>query len=277
MVVRRKPKIWTSSCGRMELRCGLGQEVLADVYEVDALIVDPPYGAKTHAGQRHRRRGEKFDDHKINARGLEYQHWTSEDVDEFVRFWHSRTRGWFCAMTSHDLIPAWEGSYIEVGRYQFAPLSCIVPFACVQEGMNVRLAGDGPSNWTVHLMVARTKALARWGTLRGAYSGSPCDMGENRLDRSKRAVAGGKPLWLMRAIVRDYTRPGDLVCDPCAGGGTTLLAAAMEGRRAIGAECDPETFRKAVARLEKGYTPGLFTEDVGRRQRTVVQEPLFGR
>jgi DNA modification methylase len=53
----------------------------------------------------------------------------------------------------------------------------------------------------------------------------------------------------MRAIVRDYSRPGDLVCDPCAGGGTTLLAAIMEGRRAIGSEIDPVTFEKAVKRL----------------------------
>ena len=64
---------------------------------------------------------------------------------------------------------------------------------------------------------------------------------------------------LMRAIVRDYSRPGDLVCDPFAGGGTTLLAAVMEGRQAIGAELDPITFEKAEARLRGGYTPDLFT------------------
>jgi site-specific DNA-methyltransferase (adenine-specific) len=63
----------------------------------------------------------------------------------------------------------------------------------------------------------------------------------------------------MQSIVKDYSRPGDLIVDPCAGGGTTLLAAAIEGRRAIGAECDPETFAKAVRRLSKGYTPSMFT------------------
>lgn len=61
----------------------------------------------------------------------------------------------------------------------------------------------------------------------------------------------------MRAIVRDYSRRGDLVCDPTAGGGTTLLAAAIEGRRAIGAEVDDETFRAAKRRLAAGYTPAL--------------------
>jgi site-specific DNA-methyltransferase (adenine-specific) len=62
----------------------------------------------------------------------------------------------------------------------------------------------------------------------------------------------------MRAIIRDYTRPGDLIVDPCAGGATTLLAAAIEGRRCIGSEMDPETYAKAVRRLEAGWTPDLF-------------------
>lgn len=52
---------------------------------------------------------------------------------------------------------------------------------------------------------------------------------------------------------------GDLVIDPFAGGGTTLLAAAIEGRRCIGAEFDPETYAKAVRRLSAGYTPALVT------------------
>ena len=237
----------------IELRCGSWEEVLSDVFSVDALLTDPPYGAKTHDGQRHRRHGEKHGDHKLNARGLEYECWVPEIVDRFVRTWSARTRGWMACMTSHDLIPAYEAAYLAAGRYGFAPLSC------VQENMNIRLAGDGPSNWTTHLMVARprTREYSTWGTLRGAYHGPPTDPGENLLDRSKRPVAGGKPMWLMRAIIRDYTRSGDLVCDPCAGGGTTLLAAAIEGRRAIGAELDPKTFTKAVARLARGYTPTL--------------------
>ena len=87
-----------------------------------------------------------------------------------------------------------------------------------------------------------------WGTLPGAYVGKP----------ERMAVIGGKPLWAMRAIVSDYSRPGDLVVDPYAGGATTLIAAAELGRRAIGAEVDPETFEKAVARLEKGWTVDAF-------------------
>lgn len=231
----------------IDLRLGRWQDVLADV-ECDALISDPPYGKRTHAKQRHGRREARYCDPRdpvLSAKGISYHPWTAEDVSEFIDHWSQRTRGWLCAFTSHDLVPAYEQSMTAAGRYVFAPI------ACVQHGMNVRLAGDGPSNWTTWLVVSRPRTMRHWGTLPGAYHGAPFDSGENSLDRSKRAVPGGKPVWLMRAIVSDYSKPGDVVCDPCAGGGTTLIAARMEGRFAIGSEKDESTYLKAMARCSE--------------------------
>ena len=88
-----------------------------------------------------------------------------------------------------------------------------------------------------------------WGCLPGAYE-APTVKGSG--------IAGAKPLGLMRAIVRDYTRPGDLVVDPFCGSGTTALACAMEGRRCITSEVDPRTYDLAVKRLQRGHTPDLF-------------------
>jgi hypothetical protein len=228
------------------LRLGDWREVLADVGEVSALVTDPPYSDRTHSGQRHGRRDQRYEKTSIvSVRGLGYDGWTPEHVGEFCAAWSERVTGWFCAMTSHDLVPTYSAALESLGRYVFAPIPCVMP------GMNVRLAGDGPSSWCVWLVVSRPRSMRHWGTLPGAYQGSPWDPGENAYDRSKRGVAGAKPAWLMRAIIRDYTRPGDLVCDPCAGGGTTLLAARMEGRRAIGAELDPATHAKAMARLAR--------------------------
>lgn len=227
--------------GPVELRCGSYLDVLADV-EPDAVITDPPYGERTHAGQRHGRRGNNAadDSRMCSARGLSYGHWDEEDVARFVERW-ALVPGWVCAMTSDDLTPEYRTAFDGVGRTTFAPLSCVQP------GMNVRLAGDGPSNWTVYLCVSRPRSLRAWGTLPGAYVVSP----GRGVERAALPVAGAKPKALMRAIVRDYSRPGDLVCDPCSGGATTLIAAALEGRHAIGAELDPETFAKACARIER--------------------------
>jgi len=52
-----------------------------------------------------------------------------------------------------------------------------------------------------------------------------------------------------RAILATTSR-GDLVLDPYSGSGTTLLAAAALGRRAVGIERDPAHIAETIARLE---------------------------
>ena len=50
--------------------------------------------------------------------------------------------------------------------------------------------------------------------------------------------------------VRAYTRPGDLVFDPMAGSGTTLVEAIDAGRRAVGVEYEPHWAAVARANLK---------------------------
>lgn len=219
------------------------------------VITDPPFSGRTHNGQRHERKDPRYSAPNtsfLSARGFNYEEWDEHDIATAARRW-VECAGWVCVFTSHDLIPLWEEHLADEGRrYVFAPISC------VQENRNVRLAGDGPSNWTDHLVVSRPRTMAKWGALPGAYCGKAFDVGENSLDRSKRIVPGGKPGWLMRAIIRDYSRVGDLVVDPCAGGATTLIAARALGRRALGCEVDPKTHAAASALLARGHTPDLF-------------------
>jgi DNA modification methylase len=60
-----------------------------------------------------------------------------------------------------------------------------------------------------------------------------------------------KPLDLCRWLIRTYTNPGDIVLDNTAGSCTTLLAAALEGRRAVGIETHEEYCETAASRLQK--------------------------
>lgn len=208
---------------------------------VDAVIEDPPYGARTHAGQRHERKGGYGASVAIVSNvGLQYDHLTGEDVAVLCSGITEKCFGWAMWMTSHDLIGAYESALDRVGRYTFAPIPIVQP------GMNVRLAGDGPSNWTVHMVVSRTKRKKCWGTKPGAYITSR-DYEAGKV--AANSVAGGKPLGLMEAILRDYTEPGDLVLDRFTGGGTTGVAAIRLGRRFHGYERKPEHFAIAVKRL----------------------------
>lgn len=228
-----------------DLRRGRWQEALADVEHVDAVIVDAPYSARTHGGhdRQVRRCIEKGD--RLGMRELAYTALGEQDVRAFVEAWSPRCRGWFVTITDHVLAPVWAAALEDAGRYVFAPLPWVAP------GSRVRLVGDGPSCWTCWIVVARprTREFATWGTLPGAYV----------INADRGAHIGGKPIALMEALVRDYTRPGDLVCDPCAGYGTTLAAAARNGRRAVGAELDPETHAQALAYLDRyGRVVDLF-------------------
>lgn len=227
-----------------DLRLGRWQDVLSDV-ECDAVICDPPFGARTHLGASHERFVAAPDNG--NRTPVTYGFWSPGDVAEFVASWSPRVRGWIAAMTSHDLCPAWENALDAVGRLCFAPIPC------VSLNPPPRMGGDGPTSAAVWLMVARPRTRTVCGSLPGYY-----------LYRRPLGNGGGggrgKPLDLMRALVKDYSRPGDLVCDPCAGYGTTLRAAVQLGRRAVGAECDGAAYHEACARLALPTNGDLFAE-----------------
>ncbi|MDA8313905.1 MAG: class I SAM-dependent methyltransferase [Actinomycetota bacterium] len=60
---------------------------------------------------------------------------------------------------------------------------------------------------------------------------------------------------LARRIVAEYSKEGDLVCDPLCGIGTTLVEAASLGRRAVGLELEPGWARLARANLRSALDP----------------------
>jgi site-specific DNA-methyltransferase (adenine-specific) len=60
-----------------------------------------------------------------------------------------------------------------------------------------------------------------------------------------------KPLALLERIVAAASNPGDIVLDPCCGSGTTLVAAARLGRRAIGCDRETAAVELAARRLEE--------------------------
>lgn len=225
------------------VRCGAWESVLGGVAECDHLITDPPYSARTHEGHNEGEEQTRSVTGQPTHAAIGYAAVDADEVAHIVNSWAPRCRGWFVAMTSHDLVPAYESALRAHGRYVFAPVPVIQK--------RPRLLGDGPASWAVYLMASRPRSLdfMGWGCLPGAYE-APTVKGSG--------IAGAKPLGLMRAIVRDYSRPGDLVVDPFCGSGTTALACAMEGRRCVTSEVDPNTYDLAVKRLRRGYTPDMF-------------------
>lgn len=229
----------------IELRCGDWRDVLADVTECDAVITDPPYSQRTEDGVRS---GSTMKDQR-NQVGMGYHPIDEKSASRFCKHWGPRC-GWVLVCCDH-ITWRWFDDHMDgIGRYTFPPV------VIAKHGAAPRMCADGPASQCEYIAVSRPRSstfVGFWPGIPGWYAMQTVRHGHDHC-----GVRGAKSIETMRAIIRDYTKPGDLIIDPFAGSGTTLIAARQEGRDCIGAEIDPETYAKAKKRIEKPYTQELF-------------------
>lgn len=69
-----------------------------------------------------------------------------------------------------------------------------------------------------------------------------------------------KPVPLLERLIEIFTDKGDVVIDPCAGSGSTLLAAAQMGRRGYGFEIKKDFYREANRKVLSRIQKSIFGE-----------------
>lgn len=69
--------------------------------------------------------------------------------------------------------------------------------------------------------------------------------------KDKRYHPTQKPTELVQTLLEMFTEPGQVVCDPFLGSGTTAIAAVNTGRHYIGYEIDPGYFQICCDRLDE--------------------------
>jgi DNA modification methylase len=225
----------------------LGPEGLATLPDksVDHVITDPPYEAEAHAKGRRILSGSSATRANpgagIGVKAISYPP-ISEDERRRVGAEIVRVcRGWALVFCQSEAMHLWRASleaggarWVRGGVYRklnYQPQYSGDRPAVGWEAIAILWCGAGRPSWN------GGGRAAVWEAATEARAGQPL------------AHDGMKPLVLMEALVRDFTDEGDLIADPFAGAGTTLVAAKRLGRRAIGWEREAKTAAIAEKRI----------------------------
>jgi DNA modification methylase len=207
--------------------------------EVDHIVTDPPYSERVHAGvgteRRHDKPGEKWRD------PLAFGHLTARSRVTLAREFVRVAKRWIVVFCDEESVFLWKAALERAGA------EWCVKGTWVKEGAMPRMDGTRPAYGTEAICIAhapRTKGRTRWnGGGRVATYYAP-------VQEPGREHPTQKPLALMEALVSDFTDPGDLVLDPFAGAGSTLVACRRLGRRGLGWEADPRWVDFAQKRID---------------------------
>lgn len=207
---------------------------------VDAVITDPPYGVAFNQGKVSNRRGAS------------------------TRFHHRPIAGDDQPFDPRPFLIA--PVIIMFGANNFAhklPPSRGWIFWHKRAHMAANDFGDGEMIWTNQDRTIRY-IDHRWnGVLRASENGEP------------HYHPTQKPVAIMRMLIREYTNRGDTILDPFMGSGTTIVAAILEGRNAIGIELDKGYYDIAVKRCADAAAQPRLIEETAMAAATHTTPDLY--
>lgn len=208
---------------------GDAREVLPVLDMADHVITDPPYDARTHRGVR-TGSGNTIGEIEIAFAPL-------DNVPETARLLLSAARAWVVAFCSIEMV----GGYAAGAGERW-----------VRGGFWHKLNGAPQFTGDRPAVPGEAVAIMHAGHVRKAWNGGGSRAYWETCREPDPQHPTQKPLELMRALVAQFTAPGDLVLDPFMGSGSTLRACMDLGRRAIGIELSEQYCEVAVRRLAQG-------------------------
>lgn len=218
-------------------------KVLPDLGPVDHVCSDPPYEQSLHntknKASNHVRR-----DGGTLGRPLDFE--GVDDIrEDVVRLCGDVCQGWFLVFCTIEGVGKWADAI------NASPMKYKRGCLWVKPDSMPQMNGQGPAQGAECFVTAWCgSGFAKWnaGGKRGVYTHLT-----NPPDRH-----GGhpteKPWRLMRDIILDFTKPGQVILDPFAGGGTTAVACALTGRKSISIEVNPAYFEIMRLRVEKAVS-----------------------
>lgn len=210
---------------------------------VDVVMTDPPYSEHVHS--RSMRGAVGWKGAPCERADLGFDSLDGRTLLTASAQFERLARRWVLVFSDVESAHLWRESLeargLEYVRTCFWHKVCGTP----------RFTGDRPAVACEAITVCHRPGRKRWngGGKQGLYS-FPVAVGRpGRQQDDARVHTTQKPLALMESLVRDFTDPGELICDPFAGSGTTGVAAKRLGRRFIGWERDPKYHAIAEKRI----------------------------
>lgn len=239
---------------------------------VDHVLCDPPYEAEAHTLQR--RTKETFGTQRGggDTRGCAVKAVDFDPIGADARLASARemarvARRWILVFCQAEAVGAWRDALVGGGA--------VFKRACVwvKPDGQPQLTGDRPGMGYESIVAAHAPGRSRWngGGSHGVFTFAT----KSDPDSSRTGHPTQKPEALMERLVSLFTDPGDLICDPFAGSGTTGVAAIRLGRRFIGWERD-ERYHAAALRRLSGTTEQRELFGAPRAAK-VEQGALFGK
>ena len=222
-----------------EMHLGDCIEVMPTIGMVDAVVTDPPYDARTHAGAV-----KGYGVASVRARDTGVPFASLVDASALAAALLAASRRWalaFCTFEQiADYVRGAGAAWVRTGVWdKIAP--------------GPQVTGDRPAAACDAIAIMHAPGRKRWN--RGGGAGIWRHMPSQGAERPDHPTP--KPVPLMLALVADFTDTGETILDPFAGSGTTGVACLRLGRKFIGIEKDPTYFALACERLraeEQGTT-----------------------
>ena len=199
---------------------------------VDHVIGDPAYSDKVHRRHRTARKGAGG---TTASQQLGFEPLTAEVRLQAADAFNAVAQRWVIVFSDLEGAGAWCDDLAAAG------LEPVQVGVWDKVDATPQFRGDRPACPAEAIVVAH--ATRRGRPIRKRWNGGGRALryrGPTKERGITRAHPTQKPLWLMEALLRDFTDPGETIADPFAGVGTTLVAATRMSRSARGWERNAE-------------------------------------
>ena len=198
----------------------------------DVVITDPPYSERTHKSATKKATSEIVE-------GVPFASFTDEDLISAFERLGQLTKGWVVSTMDYN----------HAFRFEDNPPAGLRQLRIgvwVKENATPQISGDRPAQgWEAISYLHRDDLRPSWNG--GGHHG-------NYVSNIPKSYGHPTPklLRMFEDFVSRFSNPDEIVLDPFAGGGTTLLAARNQGRKAVGIEIDEKYCEIIANRLSHG-------------------------